>query len=117
MSLIDFIEKLQKKPRYIRVQIMWVTVTICMVVIFIFWLWSLQTEQAKIISGQTDQADLNNFNQIKKDIPSLWQSLGAGIESVFNSAKEDLQNQENADLVSPSPSAGANDMPEVLPLE
>jgi hypothetical protein len=89
MALIDLLEKLQKKPRYIKIQIMWVGVIIFMVLIFSFWVWSLGNlvAQSKKTSADNNQI-AQSLEQAKKDIPTLWQSLGAGIGNIFNSAKE-----------------------------
>lgn len=103
MSFIDFIEKLRKKPRFVRVQIMWVTVAVCMIVIFSVWLWSLNSD-LKNLGNQP--APKNSFfgslAQIGSDVPSLWQSLGAGIGNVFNSAKDFLKNDPVE--ITPAPS-------------
>ena len=104
MSLADFIEKLQKKPRYVKVQIMWVVVTVCMVIIFAAWVWSLTNIGTKATASQSQEtADtLGQLGQIKQDIPSLWQSLGAGISNVFESAKEQLNNVTSSESTTPS---------------
>ncbi|GAG13830.1 unnamed protein product, partial [marine sediment metagenome] len=38
---MNFIEKLQNKPRYIRVQVLWISVILVMSIILFFWLISL----------------------------------------------------------------------------
>jgi len=104
MALIDFIEKLQRKPRHIRIQIMWVGTILGAMVIFAFWLWSLTGLLARSQSSKTDQANdkaLQNLNEMKNEMPGLWQSLSAGISNVINTAKQDLNN-------SPSPTASVS---------
>ncbi len=111
MSLADFIEKIQRKPKYIRVQIMWLGVSACMIIFFVLWLWSLDsaTKQAR----RTEEAKTNDFSQnwqqVKEDIPTLWQSLGAGIGNLFNSinsTEEDLSS-----TASPEASLPADKLP------
>ena len=103
MSFLDFIEKLRKKPRYVRVQIMWLVVGLCMVIIFAAWLWSLDS-QIKLSANQTskEKGILESWGEFKKDIPSLWQSLGAGISNLFKSVEEELKNSAPAESVMPS---------------
>jgi hypothetical protein len=97
VNLADFIEKLQKKPRHIKIQIMWVCAIICTVFIFSIWVWSLgndikQTGQVSTSNNQIDTEKLlSGFSQMKEDIPTLWQSLGAGISNVFDSVQENNQ--------------------------
>ena len=118
MSLIDFIEKLQKKPRYIRFQIMWATVVVCMAVIFVFWLWSLSKEMDLNNKQAQKEVAWGEWSQIKKDLPSLWQSLGAGIGNVFESIKEELKNSEPAESAAPSVTPTASFGQEgILPVE
>lgn len=105
MSFINFIEKLRKKPRFVRVQIMWVTVVMCMIVIFFVWFWSLNNDLKTAGNPPVPQKDLfGNLTQVKEDIPSLWQNLSAGIGNVFNSTKELLKNAPVEITPSPSPS-------------
>jgi len=62
-----------------------------MIVIFAFWLWSLTVLLTQAPQESGDQEKLvQSLDQLKKDVPTLWQSLGAGISNVFNTAQEDL---------------------------
>jgi len=113
VSIIDFIEKLQKKPRHVRVQIMWVAVAVCMIFIFVFWVWSLpKLSQPDEKSAAEQEKIIDNLKQLKNDVPTLWQSLGAGIGSIFESVKQGLENQP-----SNSSSAPQNPVQERLPVE
>lgn len=117
MSLIDFIEKLRQKPRYVRMQIMWLIVAVCMIFIFIVWLWSLGNEM-NLAQTQTPEQKgvLENLGQLKEDIPTLWQSLGAGISNVFNSVDETIN--KSAPSESAVPSATPTPLPkQTLPTE
>lgn len=101
MPLIDFIQKLQQKPRYVRVQIMWVGVTVCMTLILVFWIWSLNASLSSVADKQTSPATDNlkeSWRQLKTDIPTLWQSMGAGINNILGTS---------GTITSPAPAAGA----------
>ena len=99
MSLIDFIEKLQKKPRHVRFQIMWAVVIVCMVFILIGWLWSLgNTINLATTQSQEQKSVVDNL----KDIPSLWQSLSAGVGNIFNSFNEAINNSQPSPSSTPS---------------
>ena len=112
MPLIDFIEKLQKKPRYVRVQVMWVAVAVCMFFIFALWLWSLGNLNTSMTKSTDEEKISGTIEQFKKDVPTLWQSLGAGIGGVFESVKQGLENQPaNSSPVPQEPG------PERLPIE
>jgi len=117
MSLISFIEKLRQKPRYVRVQIMWVSVTVCMTAIFGLWVWSLERDMKAVAQSGSTQSSLQGFTELKQDLPTLWQSLGSGIGGVFNSIKDQLNSQSSP---SPSesiePSATPSGQPEMLPV-
>lgn len=108
MSLVDFIIKLQKQPKYIRTQIKWVGVTIFMVILFSFWLWSLGTAVSGQAKNKPSDKGLESLDQLKNDLPTLWQSLGAGIGNIWGSIEQDLSNQSidsGQESVSSSPSS------------
>lgn len=111
MSLADFLGKLQKKPKAVRIRIMWAGVTVCMVIVFLFWLWSLGNSLSRV-SGQNpftkDNKISDSFEQLKKDVPTLWGSLQQGLGSVWESFKAQEQ---------PSPSPSVQQPSGVLPLE
>lgn len=118
MSLIEYIENLQRKPRHVRLQIMWVGSVLGAAVIFIFWLWSLTSllAQPSKTNNGSDKV-LQSLNEIKQEAPGLWQSLSAGISEVINTAKSELNS-------SPTPAqdnlSNQNNQPEViekLPIE
>lgn len=100
VSLADFIGNLQKKPRYIRLQIMWVGVAFCMIFVLGFWFWSLNDLlTAKNEQGSDDKKIMQGLDQVKKDMPTLWGSLGAGIENIVDSI-----NSPASESSSPTPS-------------
>jgi len=106
MSLVDFIIKLQKQPKYIRTQIKWEGVTIFMVILLAFWLWSLGSAVGSQAKNKSSDKGLESLGQLKNDIPTLWQSLGAGIGNIWGSIEQDLTNQSTdsgQESASPSP--------------
>ena len=115
MSLVSFIEKLQKKPRHIRIQIMWTGVILSSFIIVAFWLWSLtislaESSKSPVVSDE----NLQKLNEIKKDVPSLWQSLGAGVGNIIDTAKTDFN---SGPRVTPEASPESQSAGEKLPIE
>jgi len=103
MSLISFIEKLQKKPRHIRVQIMWTGVILSSLVVFAFWIWSLSVSLAESLKTPATISNENSrkLDEMKQQVPSLWQSLEAGIGDVINTVKTDLNSSAPIPTVTP----------------
>jgi hypothetical protein len=121
MGFIDYIEKLQKKPLYVRKRIMWGGVIICMAAVFLFWFWSLNlTMNTQTTKETKEQGELSkSWEQIKKDVPSLWQSLGAGISNILKSGEE-ANNVNSEQTLTPSPSTTGepySSVPVGLPVE
>src|SRR4030042_2930432 len=93
---MKIIEKLQNKPRHIRVVIMWLAVSVSMAFLIFIWVWSFDAEtkkevvQKNIIQDQPTSEFKNQVNQI----PTLWQSLKAGIGNLFES--EYIQENRNS---------------------
>ena len=113
MSVVSFIEKLQKKPRYVRIQIMWAGVILSSFIVTAFWLWSLSVSLAESAKAPVSGGEsLQKLNNIRKDVPSLWQSLSAGVGNIVDTAKTDLNN--SAPTSTPSPEAQRTDK---LPIE
>ncbi len=99
MSSVDFLEKLQKLPRYVRIQIMWGATIVCLVVIFCFWIWSLGDLMAESKANSKDgQQIMSGLSEIGKDVPTLWSTLGAGIGNVYDSVVNDLVDSPSNDL-------------------
>ncbi|MFH1460931.1 MAG: hypothetical protein ABIF84_00705 [Patescibacteria group bacterium] len=87
MSLVNFIEKLQNKPRYVRIQILWLSVFICMLIIVSLWVISFKYSQSvaeKPKDGQVSQS----LNQLKQDTLSLKDAFKASINAFF---EDDLE--------------------------
>jgi len=86
MAFFEFIEKLQQKPRRTRIKIMWLAVFISMLIIIGIWFWSFNSSTE--IAGK-DHHDLivpedlsQSIKQFKNDVPTLWQSLKAGMQNL-----------------------------------
>lgn len=97
VSATDFLEKLQNKPKHVRIFILWTSVVISMTLLFVLWTWSLggpQEKQSETIS-QLENQETKSFTELKKEIPSLWQSLKASLSGLFESASEGFEKQEN----------------------
>ncbi len=69
---------------------MWVGAIIGATIIFAFWLWSLTSLLSQSTGAKNNDKVNNGLSEIKKEMPGLWQSLSAGISSVIQTAKEDL---------------------------
>ncbi len=97
MSLIDFIEKIQQKPRHVRVQILWLSVFISMLIIVSLWVTSFENQKASI-SGEIDQSLARAKKEI--EIPSLKEAL----KDIFGVFFEEGLDQELEQLKIPAKS-------------
>jgi hypothetical protein len=82
VSFIDFLEKIQKKPRHIRFQILWLTVFICMVLIGSLWILSLKYSMIASV-GETSQALKESEQKIEEGVPSLGEVFRASLNAFF----------------------------------
>ena len=93
MSLSDFLEKIQKKPRYLRIQILWLSVFICMFFIVSLWVVSLKSSLP-----ETTKEAKKPFEELGKEAPSLKEafkaSIGAFFEKDLEEEFENLESQE-----------------------
>lgn len=91
MSLIDFIQKIQQKPRYLRIQILCLAVFVCMFFVVSGWVISLKSSFPK-----TAEKAKTPLDEIKKEIPSFKETLKASIGAFFekNLEIEDLEDDE-----------------------
>ena len=107
MSLIDFIEKLQKKPKQARIQILYLAVFVSMMIIFSFWLISFKysikkaTQETPLLPEEVSRpAQEMNF----KKLP-LMRNMEASLQGLFEKPnnqgespfklEESLQSSEN----------------------
>jgi len=99
VALIDFIQKIQKKPRYIRIQILWLTVFICM--FFIVSLWLVSFKRSLPATTKRTEESSQPFEEIKKEIPSLKEafkaSIGVFFEKDLAEELEEIENQAELD--------------------
>jgi len=85
MSLINFIEKIQNKPRHIRVQILWLSVSLAM--LFIVSGWVISLKQSLSLSAVKNEPP--KIEESKKS-PSLIELLKANINSFFKENNEEI---------------------------
>jgi len=88
---MSFIERLQNKPRFIRVQILWMSVILVMTIIFFSWLVYLKSSLQFSESNQASQAQIEEqensvpslFDTIKGDFSLLGKVLRKGIKGTI----------------------------------
>jgi|GEM_PF-2015516 len=115
MNWENFLAKLRQKPAEQKTAILWTAVIACMAVIFVFWLVSLDSSLKENLSKKENQtADISaaasEIDKLKKDLPTLWQSLTAGISEIFS-------DQEIKYKAESSPAPVENNFQELLPVE
>ena len=90
---MSFIERLQNKPHYIRVQILWIAVILIMAVIILIWLsilnFSLKLSENKESGPQGRQPLPSLFTTIKEDFSLLKKSLQAGVEGIVGGKEKE----------------------------
>ncbi len=85
--IIDYIERLQAKPKHVRVRVMWLAVFVCMLVIFVAWAISLKSTLKKGAEAPViPQEVTDSVNQLKEQAPTT-KDLNAGIKSLFEQNK------------------------------
>ncbi len=92
MSLIDFIQKIQKKPRHVRVQFLWLAVFVSMIIIVSLWVVTLKGSLSNKEEETKSDELVESLNDVKEQIPSLLDSLKANVGSLFEKDVE-LENQ------------------------
>lgn len=92
---MNFIDKLQNKPRFLRVQILWISVVLVMIVIFFTWtvyLKSILTESNYKQTKEEGQSLPSIFSIISKDFSLLKQSVKAQFNDILkNSGEQKLE--------------------------
>ncbi len=81
MSLIKFIQKLQRKPRYVRVQILWLSVFVSMFFIVSLWVVSLKYSNS---SDKTAGRKEGISEELQTKISPIKESFKASIGSFFD---------------------------------
>ncbi|MFH1551743.1 MAG: hypothetical protein ABIC36_02600 [bacterium] len=105
MSLINFIEKIQQKPRYVRIRILWISVFVCMIVVVSAWVFSLKISFSSFNQGIKITNEVSEpLNKIKDDTISLKDAFKASISAFFEKdlleletkgQEEQIENQDN----------------------
>ncbi len=91
MSLLDFLEKIQQKPRYVRIQILCLAVFIFMFFIVSIWVISLKGS-----FSTTAEKEGTPLDEIKKGMPSFKETLKASIGAFFEKdLEEELEQLDN----------------------
>ena len=73
----EFLKNLQNKPEPSKKVIMWLSIVFIMIAIFTFW---LLTFPSQIQKTGDDEAAAN----LKKELPSVWQTLKTQINNLQN---------------------------------
>jgi predicted PurR-regulated permease PerM len=85
--VVEFIEKLQEKPKNERKRIMWFSVVVCMLLIFVFWVFALKTELKNNTGAPVvPQEVTDSVKQVQNQLPAVksnLQNMKAGINSLF----------------------------------
>ena len=91
---MNFIDKLQNKPRGVRVVIMWVSSAVVMIIIIIIWLFSFSKNVSNKNNNGLEQTKLPSlFETLKQDFSTLKQGLNANLKDI----KSTTQKIENLD--------------------
>lgn len=91
---MNFIEKLQNKPRFMRIQILWISVILIMIIIISLWSVYLKSSLQLSNANQKSQSQLQGqtapslFNTIREDFLFFKKSLQAKIGGIINSNEE-----------------------------
>lgn len=95
MSIIDFIEKLQKKPKHVRQQIMWVAVVVCMIIIFALWIFSLKYSLRKSADQESKSMIPEEVSNSVQKMQEQWKERQENIKSNLPNVFENQGNQES----------------------
>lgn len=80
-KIIEVIENLQKKPRHVRVKIMWLSVFACMVLVVFFWVLAFDYSAREVSKSGSDFGTISTeVGNSVKDIKDQWPQVKAGIE-------------------------------------
>lgn len=104
---MNFIEKLQNKPHYIRVQIFWISVILAMAIIIFIWLIFLKSslelsevKQEPVVKEEESVPSL--LGTLKEDFSIFAKTLQAGIKGILESGQKEIEFE--AGIRSPQPS-------------
>lgn len=86
MFLIDYIQKIQNKPRCVRIKYLWASVSICMLLVISIWTFSLK-HSLSLEEGK-NSAIINDENV------SLKKAFEANIGAFFEGKSESIDNKK-----------------------
>lgn len=97
MSLSNLLEKIQNKPRYIRIQILCLAVFVSMIFVFSLWVVSLKYSMPSS-AEKTAEENSQSSGEAEEENLSLKEAFQASIGAFFGDdleeALEELNNQE-----------------------
>ncbi len=98
MAFIDLIEKIQKKPRRTRIQILWLAVFVSMFFVVSFWLNSFQNSvESNVEKEKSDKQLGQSIKGVKEELPSLMGSLKDAVDVFFqNEEGEEKEKEEES---------------------
>ena len=100
---MNFIEWLHNKPRFVRIQILWISVILTMTIIFFFWLVYLKSSlQLSSLQDNTlqEQAIPSLFGTIREDFSFFKKNLQAEINEALKRGKE--EKDFDVEIIKPS---------------
>ena len=102
VSLIDFLEKIQKKPVAVRIRILWTVVFICMFFIVVGWVNSLKVSldlspKEDEFSQKKENKSSSFIQKANKEAASLKDSLKASIEALWKGREIEIKETSSAD--------------------
>ena len=105
---MSFLEKIQNKPHYIRIQILWILVILVMAIIIFFWIIFLKSSLGlfgnKEKISQEERSIPSLFNTLKEDFSFLKKSLKAEVDRVMGGADKNSNdnNKFEIEIIAPS---------------
>jgi len=109
MSLIEFIQKLQNKPRNVRIQILYLSVFVSMIIVISLWAfllkYSLSNNVEKVEEKKSDEL-VQSLNDAREQLPSLINIFKESMGSFFEEdleiiGDEDIELEEVIEQVEP----------------
>jgi len=98
---MKFLKKLQTKPRYIRIQILWISVILIMLIIFSLWTVylksSLSYAEEKTKQEIEKQSVPSLFSSLKNDFSLLKNKLKAGVNGIIQ--KQESGNKFEVEII------------------
>jgi cytoskeletal protein RodZ len=93
--IVDFIENLQKKPKHIRWQILWLAVVVCMLIIFALWIFSLKYSLQKSAEQESKSIIPEEVSNSVQEMQEQWKERQENIKSNLPNVFEGQGNQKS----------------------